>query len=405
MTAQGERVFVAGRQVADAEHADQGFQLVRQRDHHTRGVARQRITRKAGLVMVFDRMGDGLTQAIVQGVVTAHDALQLGEFAHHVGDQIRLGQLRSLVGLSHQRYIAQLGCDGLGNRAHALHALALGAELVVIHDLAQTVHAGGERLFAVLVEEELGVGQTGAHHPLVAANHQAGVIGVDVAHHQELVGELAGGVQQREVLLVGLHGQDQALLRDVEELGLEFANQHMGALHQGCHLVQQGSIFDGFAVSTHFGCSSVQLANDVGAALCKAGNHRAIFGQSSGIGVGIGNHHGRHRSFKAMAFGLIAGVQSEGLHRHHIAAMQSHQTVRWAHKAHAGPAGQLAAALQLVAHDLGDRQLGNALQQGLLQAVHQGDSGDHAVVEQGFCLAVHGALEGRNRAGIGAQGL
>lgn len=40
MAAQRKWVFVAGRQVADAEHAGQGFELIGQRDHQADRVAR-----------------------------------------------------------------------------------------------------------------------------------------------------------------------------------------------------------------------------------------------------------------------------------------------------------------------------------------------------------------------------
>ena len=218
MAAQRKRVLVASRQIADAEHAHQRFQLVGQRHHHTHRVARQRVTGKARLVVVFNRVGHGFGQAIVERVVAAHDALQLRELAHHVGHQIGLGQLRGLVGLRHQCCVAQLRGNRLGNRAHALHTFALRAQLVVVDHLAQTFDARSQRLLAVLVKEELGIGQARAHHALVAADHQARVVGADVADHQELVGQLVVRVQQREVLLVGLHRQNQALLRHVQEL-------------------------------------------------------------------------------------------------------------------------------------------------------------------------------------------
>ncbi len=38
----------------------------------------------------------------MQRVITPHDALQLGEFANHVGQQIGLGQQRGLFGSQRQ---------------------------------------------------------------------------------------------------------------------------------------------------------------------------------------------------------------------------------------------------------------------------------------------------------------
>ena len=183
MAAQRKRVLVAGRQVADAEHADQGFELVGQRHRQPDRAARQFVAGKAWFVMVFNRVGNLGRQAVVERVVAPHDALQLREFAHHVGDQIGLGELGRLVGLRRQCCAAELLTDGLGNCAYARHALALGAELVVINHFVQAGHARGQRLFAVLVEEKFSVGQARAHHALVATNHRTGVCRVDVADH------------------------------------------------------------------------------------------------------------------------------------------------------------------------------------------------------------------------------
>ena len=83
--------------------------------------------------------------------------------------------------------------------------------------------------------------------------------------------------------------------------------------------------------------------------------------------------------------------------------MQSQQAVRRPHKAHAAPAGQFAVTLELVAHDFGNRQLGNGFEQGFLQAFGQRGTLDHAVVKQGFCLAVHGALELRHGRSVGTK--
>ena len=43
--------------------------------------------------MVFNGLRNVFAQAIVAGVITAHDALQFRELAHHVGEQIGFGKL------------------------------------------------------------------------------------------------------------------------------------------------------------------------------------------------------------------------------------------------------------------------------------------------------------------------
>ena len=285
-------------------------------------------------------------------VVAAHGALQLGEFTHHVGQQIGLGQARGLHGLCGQRVATELFSNGTGNSADAFHALALAAQLVVINHFAQAFDARLECLFAVLVKEELRIGQARAHHALIAANHRARVGGADVADDQKLVAQLACLVEQRKVLLVGLHGQNQALLRHLQKGWLKAAGQHIGAFHQRSHLVQE--CFVVHRLRTQRGSSSLQLACDVGAARLKAGNHRTVARQGGGVVVGVGKHHVCQSRFKAVALGGVACAQAQRGDRHHGAAVQGDQAMGRAHKAHRGPAGQFAVALELVAHDLGD---------------------------------------------------
>ena len=115
----------------------------------------------------------------------------------------------------------------------------------------------------------------------------------------------------------------------------------------------------------------------------------------------MGQWHGVNGGFKAVAVGGIACVQAQRTHWHHGATVQRHQPVRGAHEADAGPARQLATALQLVTHDLGNGQLGNGFVQGLLQTGGQVHTGHNALQEQGFGLAVH--LTGQ--AGHGGGGI
>ena len=292
MAAKCKRIFVATGQVANAKHADQGFQLVGQRHHQAHQVARQLIARKAGFVVVFNRIGQVAAQTIMARIVAAHNALQLGELTHHVGQQIGLGQARNLLGLLGQSAAAQLLANGLGNGAYPRHALALRTQLIVVHHLAQAFHARLQRLFAVLVEEEFGIGQARAHHTLVAADHKRSVVGRDVAHHQETVRQLARCIDQRKVFLVGLHRENQALLRHVKEFFLKLANQHIGPLHQGGHLIQQGVVFNWLHTAAHLAGRGLELANDLGAALGKTGDHSTIALECFRIFVCMAHHHG-----------------------------------------------------------------------------------------------------------------
>ena len=110
-----------------------------------------------------------------------------------------------------------------------------------------------------------------------------------------------------------------------------------------------------------------------------------------------------------MTLCAVASLEPKHLDRHHGAAAQRHQTMRRAHEVHTAPAGQLAIGLQLVAHDLGDGQLGNGFFQRLLQARVKRGASDQAVIKQGLDLAVRCSSErsqGRNRVRhIGTQRL
>ncbi len=103
--AQRERVLVAGD--ADAEEADQGVELVGQR-HRGGNVARgQRVAGKARLVVGLDGVSHHLPFTVGKRVVAAHDALQLGELAHHVGDEVGLGQARGALVAERRRAAAR----------------------------------------------------------------------------------------------------------------------------------------------------------------------------------------------------------------------------------------------------------------------------------------------------------
>ena len=338
--------------------------------------------------MVFNRVSDVAAQPVIESVVAAHCALQLRKLADHVGDQIGLGQQCGLISLLCQGVAAKLLADGAGNRPHARDTLALGAELVVINHFVQAVDAGSQRLFTVLVKEEFGIGQPRPHHALVAANDGGGICRADVAHHQKLMRQLASSVEQREVFLIRLHGQDQAFLRHVEKFFFKAADQHVRTFDQGRDFVQQSVVVNRHH-ATYFCRGSGQLTRNVGLAFGKTGDHGTVFSQCRGVLISVRDHHRRDSGFKAMALRAVARFQAQRLQWNHRRTVQGHQPVRRAHKADAAPAGQHTVAFQLVAHDFRNRQFDNGFLQGFLQAVGQRRTGDHAVVKQRFGFTVH----------------
>ena len=212
----------------------------------------------------------------------------------------------------------------------------------------------------------------------------------DVADDEELVGQLAGGVEQREVFLVGFHGQDQAFLRHGEEFLFELADQHVRTLDQRGDFVEQGIVVDRLAAG--LGSGGGELAGDFGAALGKGGDDGALGGQLGSVFVGVGKDDRVDGRFEAVAMRFAAGVQAENRQRYDIAAVQGNEAMRRTDEIDAAPA-----VLQLVAHHLGDGQRGQSGFQRLLQAFGQRRTLGQAVVEQDFGLAVVFAAQARAR--------
>src|SRR6185437_3215980 len=170
-------------------------------------------------VVLRNRDGDTGRFAVVQCVIAAHRPLQLRKFGDHVGDEVRF---RQQCGAVRERVRGtDAGADVAGEKAQSLHPIVQRAELVVIDDAAQALDTRRERLPAVLVVEEFRVSKPRAQHALVAADDRRRILARDVAHEQEAVDELSVHIGEREILLVLLHRQDQALLRDSEKGGIE----------------------------------------------------------------------------------------------------------------------------------------------------------------------------------------
>ncbi len=85
--------------------------------------------------MILAGVRNSFVFALGLGVIFAHGALQLGKFADHFGQQIRLAELRRTfcfkrVGADHRR---QFGCQSL----NPFNALGLRAELLVKDDVLE----------------------------------------------------------------------------------------------------------------------------------------------------------------------------------------------------------------------------------------------------------------------------
>ena len=164
--AQGVWVFVAGRNQADAPNANQGFQLVGQRNGGGHFAVRQIVAGKTRLVMLLDGFGDFFGFAVQAGVVFAHRALQLGELADHFGDQVGFGQTCGAFSCGGIR--AQCFGDVGGNTLQAFNTLGLRTDFVVVNHAGQFRQAAFQSRFLVLFVEELGIRQTRAQDAFVA---------------------------------------------------------------------------------------------------------------------------------------------------------------------------------------------------------------------------------------------
>ena len=326
-------------------------------------------------------------------VVRAHDALQFGEFAHHVGQQIGLGQQGAAFGQGH--VVVQFGGDGAGQRLDALCAGSLRAQLVVVDDVGQQRQTRCQRLLLVLLEEELGVGQARAHDALVAADDVFWRVRLDVGDDQEARAQLAFAVGQGEVFLVRLHGEDQAFLRHGQEFLLEVAFIHDRPFDQGRHFVEQR-----FGHQHLVGAGLVQqLGADALLAFLVAGDDAGVEDQRRRIVFRVRDGDRFAIGEETVAQGGAAGGEAQQGQGQDIDAVQGDQAVGRAHELHGG------AVRALIAHQFWNRQLGAGLAQSGLRAGGKLAARRRVGVEEAFGLAVGGAFQlGHRQVGEAQRG-
>ncbi len=119
--------------------------------------------------MLGDRVRDLGRLAVMERVIAAHHALQLGKFADHAARQIGLGEPDGLaqfrlVGARHvlRHHFGQLG--------DARHLVVDAAELGVENPALEARHTLDQLDLAVLVPEEARIGEPRPQHALVAGD-------------------------------------------------------------------------------------------------------------------------------------------------------------------------------------------------------------------------------------------
>ena len=92
--------------------------------------------------------------------------------------------------------------------------------------------------------------------------------------------------------------------------------------------------------------------------LLKTGDHGPVLGHAVFVFVCLRDLHGMLTGFKPMALGGVARLESQDADIHDAIAMQSNQPMRGTHKTDGALTGHVTLLVQLVLHDLGDRQFG-----------------------------------------------
>ncbi len=192
--------------------------------------------------MLLDGGADAVVLALERRVFPAHQALELGELADHLGDEVGLGEAGGA--LRERRVGAHARREVLRQGGDAGDALALRPELLVEDDgveLGQPVFQAGR---LVGLPEELRVREPRPDHPLVAGGDRlAAVGGHEVRDQDEGRRQVLGAaLAQHEALLVRPDGRADRLGGDVEEGLVERAHQHHRPLHEARHLLQQSLV-------------------------------------------------------------------------------------------------------------------------------------------------------------------
>ncbi len=230
--------------------------------------------------MEVDRLPHLLRQPFDARVDAAHQALQLGELADHVGRQVRLGEPRGFRRrLRHGRIRAErLARDPLRERLDPLRLFLVGPELLVEQQRAEPVDPRLERRLAVGLPEESRVAQTRGHHALGVARDRPLVVGLGVDHREKRVLQLPVVAFHRKVMLMVNQRRRQHLFGKLEELEREGAGDDRWVLDEVRNLLEQRGILAHGAADAALQALRfrIQLARDLVVPLAALEDHEIL---------------------------------------------------------------------------------------------------------------------------------
>ena len=247
--AQRERILRAGRLRADLEEARDRVDLVGDRDDRAAQCSRQRVVDVDRQVVIVDRLPNIGRITFFAGVDAADLSLQIGEFLHHLRDQIGLAELRrdqcsaaalcgaaALGGVSvrfrrrgRRRYIDRRYVQDLrGDGGDALRLLEVVAELLLKLQVRELVEALLELLLAIGLVEELRVGEARVRDERVAVRGVAFGVGLVVEHREERIRERVVRAADRQLLLVHAHDRDEYFFGKLQVFGAKVGAHEAG---------------------------------------------------------------------------------------------------------------------------------------------------------------------------------
>ena len=104
--------------------------------------------------MIADRIGNGIAQPFGAGVITAHQALEFGEFPDHFGDKVGLAQACGQFGLGRVGLDHALLTQPTRQLGDPLNLVGYGAQLFVEGDPLKLLRLIRQCGLAILLPEE-----------------------------------------------------------------------------------------------------------------------------------------------------------------------------------------------------------------------------------------------------------